>query len=70
MKFYVETTVPSFYFDTRSPMEMRSRRFWTRQWWDAPKPGAILVTGFSVLSELELAPGSKRAQAQAPLPLN
>ena len=65
MKFYVETTVPSFYFDTRSSMEVRSRRHWTRQWWDAPKPGAILLTGYSVIAELELTPGTKRKEALA-----
>ena len=65
MKFYVETTVPSFYFDTRSSLEVRSRRHWTRQWWDAPKLGAILLTGYSVIAELELTPGAKRKEALA-----
>ena len=65
MKLYVETTIPSFYFDTRSSIEIRSRRYWRRQWWDAPKPGAILLTGYSVIAELELTPGAKRKAALA-----
>ena len=63
MKFYIETTIPSFYHDTRRSLEIRSRRHWTRRWWDEPKHEAILVTGYSVIAELELTPGKKRNQA-------
>lgn len=63
MKIYIETTIPSFYHDTRRSLEVRSRRLWTRQWWDAPKSGALLITGFSVLAELAMTPGRKRSKA-------
>ncbi|MBE0545816.1 MAG: hypothetical protein IH623_31175 [Verrucomicrobia bacterium] len=63
MKYYIETTIPSFYHDTRRSLEIRSRRHWTRRWWDQGKPGAILVTGYSVIAELELTPGRKRRPA-------
>jgi hypothetical protein len=28
----VETSIPSFYFETRSEAQMRARREWTREW--------------------------------------
>ena len=65
MKIYVETSIPSFYFDTRNSMEMRSRRHWTRLWWSALKPDTTLVTGYFVIAELELIPGVKRSAALA-----
>ena len=30
---YVETSIPSFYFETRTEPEMVARRTWTRAWW-------------------------------------
>jgi len=30
---YLETSIPSFYFEIRSEPEMIARRNWTRQWW-------------------------------------
>jgi len=30
---YVETSIPSFYFETRPEAEMVARRGWTREWW-------------------------------------
>jgi len=32
-RVYIETTIPSFYFETRSTPEMVARRQWTRHWW-------------------------------------
>jgi len=60
---YVETSVPSFYFDTRSNVEMQARRKWTRLWWSLPKPETVLVTGFPVLAELAQSPPPKRQAA-------
>ena len=31
---YVETSIPSFYFETRGQPEHQARRNWTREWWD------------------------------------
>jgi predicted nucleic acid-binding protein len=60
---YVETTIPSFYFETRSDPEIQIRRDWTRQWWDQPKIDQVLVTSIIVLQELENIPGAKRSSA-------
>jgi predicted nucleic acid-binding protein len=62
MLIYVETSIPSFYFETRREVEMQARRNWTRLWWNLAKPGVNLVTGFPVLAELGLAPSPKREQ--------
>ena len=42
---------------------MVARRKWTRLWWSLPKPDTHLVTSFSVLAELNLAPSPKRERA-------
>jgi predicted nucleic acid-binding protein len=60
---YVETSIPSFYFDTRTDPLMVARRKWTRLWWSLPKPGTDLVTGFPVHAELDRAPSPKRERA-------
>ena len=33
-RVYIETTIPSFYHETRREAEMAARREWTREWWD------------------------------------
>ena len=62
---YVETSVPSFYYETRAARDMQSRRDWTRQWWSLPKWEQELVIGLPVISELEAAPPAKRVKALA-----
>ncbi len=54
-KIYIETTIPSFYFEKRSEAEMVARREWTRQWWSAAIAAETmeLVTSEAVLAELE-----------------
>jgi hypothetical protein len=59
---YVETSIPSFYFDTRTSTEMRAKRKWTREWWDAPKIDTDLVTSLPVLRELERIPNETKRQ--------
>jgi len=49
---YVETTIPSFYYETRQKPESLARRNWTRQWWDAHAGRYRLVTSEGVLAEL------------------
>ena len=51
-KVYVETSVPSFYHETRTAPEMLARREWTRQWWDELSQYYLLVTSVAVLDEL------------------
>jgi len=40
---YVETTIPSFYWETRTEPEMVARRQWTREWWDTAQERYLLV---------------------------
>lgn len=32
-RVYIETSIPSFYFETRTTPDMVARREWTREWW-------------------------------------
>ena len=49
---YVETSIPSFYFEVRSEPAMVARRDWTRQWWDSLSVVDELVTSPAVVDEL------------------
>ncbi len=60
MKVYVETSIPSFYFDTRAGAQMKARREWTREWWAQPKRGETRLISYAVLAELANAPAPKR----------
>jgi predicted nucleic acid-binding protein len=50
---YVETSVPSFFYEARSEPEMVARREWTRQWWATAGERYDLVTSAAVIDELE-----------------
>ena len=50
---YIETTIPSFYVETRQEPDMVARRQWTREWWDSHRSAYDLVTSEAVLDELE-----------------
>src|SRR5713101_7642845 len=63
---YVETTIPSFYSETRTGMDIEVRRKWTREWWAKPKRDQRLVTSAVVIEELEGIPDvARRAEALA-----
>lgn len=49
---YVETSIPSFFFEARSEPEMVARRMWTRQWWGMARTNTELVTSLAVIDEL------------------
>ena len=49
---YIETSIPSFYYEVRTEAEMAARRQWTRQWWDELRYEYMLVTSVAVLDEL------------------
>ena len=34
-RVYIETTIPSFYYEVRTEPEMIARRNWTQAWWDS-----------------------------------
>jgi len=50
---YIETTIPSFYYEIRTEPEMVARRNWTREWWENQSPHYQLVTSMAVIEELE-----------------
>jgi predicted nucleic acid-binding protein len=56
---YIETTIPSFYHETRTSAEAVAWRHATRRWWDRYRHEYTLVTSEVVLEELRLAPPHK-----------
>jgi predicted nucleic acid-binding protein len=56
---YVETSIPSFYFETRQSIRARDWREATRLWWSTRRDAYELVTSTYVLDELALAPAAK-----------
>jgi predicted nucleic acid-binding protein len=67
LKIYIETTIPSFYFETRRNVECVSRRNWTRRWWNDQRHEHQLVTSLVVRDELSdpKYPKAKRKNALA-----
>ena len=71
-RVYVETTIPSFYCDTRTAPAVRLRKEWTRVWWRSAKEQHELVTSEAVLEELsggEPSQGIERLALVQGLPL-
>ena len=50
---YVETTIPSFYYTTRTGAAALARRTWTRRWWELAQQSYSLATSKAVLEELQ-----------------
>ena len=53
---YIETTIPSFYFEPREDSASAYMRQVTRRWWDERRGSFSLVTSGFALLELEAAP--------------
>jgi predicted nucleic acid-binding protein len=51
-KVYIETTIPSFFFEIRTEPDMVARREWTREWWENTSGNYELVTSVAVFEEL------------------
>jgi predicted nucleic acid-binding protein len=51
-KVYIETTIPSFYYEDRRDAASVARRNWSRQWWALAKDRFELLTSVAVLEEL------------------
>jgi hypothetical protein len=51
--YYIETTIPSFYYEVRPEPDMVARRDWTRRWLDSAIETDRVVTSAAVLKELE-----------------
>ena len=62
---YIETTIPSFYHETRKDIESLSRHHWTRKWWDEHRHDYELCTSYAVLQELDSPayPSAKREKS-------
>ncbi|MCC7335948.1 MAG: hypothetical protein IT422_12680, partial [Pirellulaceae bacterium] len=62
-RIYIETTIPSFYYEVRTDATLVARRQWTREWFDAAMDRDELVTSAAVLDELERGEFPGRADA-------
>ena len=51
-RIYVETSIPSFFYEIRTEPDMIARREWTNQWWTRAHDRDELVTSEAVLNEL------------------
>ena len=60
---YVETSIPSFYFETRERARFQVMREMTREWWELANGRDTLVTSEAVFAELSRAPEPKRSEA-------
>ncbi len=59
---YVETSVASFYCETRQTPDVIARRDWTREWWETPDPDQIRVTSEVTFEELGRIPDTARRE--------
>lgn len=64
-KVYVETSIPSFYYEVRPEAEMVARRRWTQLWWEQAENDYLLVTSVGVLDELNSGNYPNRDEAVA-----
>lgn len=60
---YIETTIPSYYFETRTSVEAVAWRRATRIWWERYRGNYDLVTSDAVLAELRRAPTKKSSRS-------
>jgi hypothetical protein len=49
---YIETTIPSYYFNSRGDAELKVLSQWTREWWDGLRKNYELVSSSAVIDEL------------------
>ncbi|HKQ49785.1 MAG TPA: hypothetical protein VJZ71_17050 [Phycisphaerae bacterium] len=61
---YIETTIPSYYFETRKDARSVAWREATREWWDRERRRYRIVTSAYVLAELALSPPEKAAKGR------
>lgn len=61
-KVYIETSIPSFYFETRSATAAIARRDWTILWWENRRNLYDIVSSEAVQAELEMTPQPKQEQ--------
>jgi hypothetical protein len=49
---YIETTIPSYYYNSREDAELKVLSQWTREWWDTQREKYDLVSSSAVIDEL------------------
>ena len=59
---YIETTIPSCYFETRTSVKIVAWRELTRKWWDRHRHKYSLFTSHYVMQEFGVAPEVKAKQ--------
>lgn len=59
---YIETSIPSYYFETRRSPQIIAWREATRNWWKLERPQYDLITSRVAIEELERIPTAKRAR--------
>lgn len=52
-RVYIETTIPSYYYEIREDAESATKKIITREWWDNHRHYYELVIGSPVIDELE-----------------
>ena len=57
---YVETSIPSFYFETRPGAKVQAQREWTREWWETARWQDAVFTSSVVITELEATPDDQK----------
>lgn len=50
---YIETSIPSFYYEVRTEPDNIARREWTKQWWNGQLANYDAYTSEAVIDELE-----------------
>ncbi len=64
-KVYIETSIPSFYYEDRADSNAVARREWTRKWWDDYRHLYQVVSSQAVLVELSAGDYSKKDKCVA-----
>ena len=62
-RVFIETTIPSYYFETRTDRRSRDWHEQTRLWWDAYRARYDLVSSELVVAEFSDAPPEKSSRA-------
>jgi predicted nucleic acid-binding protein len=61
--YYIETSIPSFYYDLRDDIQAQAMKKWTREWWHMNKENVLFVTGIPVIAELSQTHEPKKSNA-------
>jgi predicted nucleic acid-binding protein len=61
-KVYIETSIPSFFYETREEAQFVAMRQWTQDWWESEKDNYQCVTSDAVINELEMGDHPKQKE--------